>query len=154
MEIINTSTQLQFVFTSAPSRTRTVSKRKIQSIDKKRDGLSLVINIDHSEGERDYVVVKFSELTSPVCADIDALETLLWSYVNQSVAVTRSGQVAITTGANTITFTAPMPTLDYTVVYNDVYGVGVDAPSNLTLTGFDLNNALGNGIVTYIATLN
>ena len=66
--------------------------------------------------------------------------------------VRSAGNVAVTTGANTITFSTTFGTTDYSLMVYDIDGIGVEVTSQAA-TGFNLSS-LGNGNINYIAIKN
>ena len=63
-----------------------------------------------------------------------------------------SGNVAVTTGSNNITFSSTFGTTNYSVIVYDITGIGVEITSK-SATGFTLES-LGNGNINYIAIKN
>jgi hypothetical protein len=83
MNITNYAKSIEFSYPSPANRSRRVLKSQITDISKKRDGLSFVINLTSGGIDQPYIIVQFSDVVTPVTANIDDLITLLWTYINQ-----------------------------------------------------------------------
>jgi len=94
------------------------------------------------------VILNWLDTSSPSTATFDDFVTAIEGYCHETSIA--EGQVELTTGANTITFDAPLPTATYTLLINDVDSVGVGVPSSLTKNGFAIT-AVAPGTLTYIA---
>jgi hypothetical protein len=82
--------------------------------------------------------IAFDDVASPVTSNIEDLLTVLNGYVNNAAMV--SGQVAVALGNTAITFSSPMPTSDYVVLFNTLGGNGGNVVvGSQTTTGFTFN---------------
>ena len=66
----------------------------------------------------------------------------------------RSGSEVVIAGINTITFSAPLPTVNYSLVVYDLHGAGGEVVlGSEGLSGFQWDG-LGAGMINYVAILN
>lgn len=95
-----------------------------------------------------WVLLDWAGVADPVTADVYSLYLLIEAYV-ESRAV-RSGEVELTTGTNTISFSTPMPSVNYDVIPFDADGAGFSAAYDKTVNGYKVD-ALGDGTLIYHA---
>ena len=135
--------------TRGSGRVRKINKGYISSINPYplKNEVHLFISGDgfYEPGK---VILTWTETTTPSTANFDDFVTAIEGYCHETSIA--EGQVELTTGANTITFDAPLPTASYTLLINDVDGVGVGVPTSLTKNGFAIT-AVAPGTLTYIA---
>jgi hypothetical protein len=93
--------------------------------------------------------IAFSRVESPVVSTLTDLLTLINAYARNNRIETGVRTLAI--GTNTVTFDNQLPSTNYVVVYNDMDGVGMDAPSSLLTTGFTVLNVVGIGRISFSA---
>ncbi len=150
MEITNLSNDVKFKFNDY----REVYKKKSYSsgiyVDRKLG--RIILNFGGEPGDVLDVKFLFSEVTSPVTGSLDDLVTVLRGYLDDDRI--EAGIFTLAIGSNTITFSNPLPSADYTLVCNDMDGVGFDAPSLYTQNGFTVTNVLGIGRIAYHAIMN
>ena len=151
----NTSIIVEF---APPNRMQklTLNKNVLDFVYRRGDDVIEAILGTSGFGRYNSIYIDWNKVVSPSTASVEDLLTILIAYKEMNAY--RSGLYSFSAGSYpatiTIPFTTPMADTNYTIVWDDVDGVGFNAPSNLTVNGFDITLVLGAGKISYHAIAN
>jgi hypothetical protein len=149
--IENYGTIIKFHFASPYKTPLFTANKGSTDFQLRHDGLIEVTFGNGGASRTNTIWIDWEKVESPSVASADDLMTVLTAYAN-SYNINNDVVNLVTGASQLITFpTAFVDANDITIVWNDMDGVGFDAPSLITASGFTVTNILGNGRMSYIA---